>query len=60
MDFGENRVSDVQHAVEPGGDRAGSCRALAVAGGGEKAASELSNSVPGRLWSSLWTLCRVK
>lgn len=47
MDFGENRVSDVQHAVEPGGDRAGSCRALAVAGGGEKAASELSNSVPG-------------
>ena len=37
----------MRHAVEPGGDRAGSCRALAVAGGGEKAASELSNSVPG-------------
>lgn len=36
----------MRHAVEPGGDRAGSCRALAVAGGGEKAASELSNSVP--------------
>lgn len=40
----------MRHAVEPGvggWDRAVSYRALALARGGEKAASELRDSVPG-------------